>query len=76
MEFEDAVMLLVVSFDSAIKANLSVGLPLDLQIYEADTMQVGLNLRIETDEPYFQSISDGWGEALKQAFISLSHFKN
>jgi len=75
MEFEDAVKLLMVSFDSTIKANLSVGLPLDLQTYEADTMRVGHDVRIETDDPYFQSISDGWGEALKQAFNSLPDFK-
>lgn len=75
MEFEDAVKLLMVSFDSTIKANLSVGLPLDLQTYEADSMQVGHDLRIEMDDPYFQSISDGWGEALKQAFNSLPDFK-
>lgn len=75
MEFEDAVKLLMVSFDSTIKANLSVGLPLDLQTYEADTMRVGHNLRIEPDDPYFQSISDGWGEALKQAFDSLPDFR-
>lgn len=75
MEFEDAVKLLMVSFDSTIKANLSVGLPLDLQTYEADTMRVGHNLRIEPDDAYFQSISEGWGEALKQAFNSLPDFK-
>jgi len=75
MEFEDAVKLLMVSFDSTIKANLSVGLPLDLQTYEADTMRVGQNLRIEPDDAYFQSISEGWGEALKQAFNSLPDFK-
>jgi putative proteasome-type protease len=34
MSFEDAVKLLLVSFDSTIKANLSVGLPLDLHVYE------------------------------------------
>ena len=75
MEFEDAVKLLMVSFDSTIKANLSVGLPLDLQTYETDTMRVGYELRIEPDNPYFQAVSEGWGEALKQAFNSLPGFK-
>jgi len=75
MSFEDAVKLLMVSFDSTIKANLSVSLPLDLQIYEADSFKAGANLRIETNDPYFQSISDGWGEALRQAFHSLPVFK-
>lgn len=75
MAFEDAVKLLMVSFDSTIKANLSVGLPFDLQVYETDTMRAGHNLRIEADNAYFQSISDDWGEALKQAFNSLPDFK-
>ncbi len=75
MSFEDAVKLLMVSFDSTIKANLSVSLPLDLQIYVADSFKAGTNLRIETNDPYFQSISDGWGEALRQAFHSLPVFK-
>lgn len=75
MTFEDAVKLLMLSFDSTIKANLSVGLPLDLQIYETDTMQIGHSRRIETDDAYYQLISDGWGEALKQAFSSLPDFK-
>ncbi len=75
MNFEDAVKLLMVSFDSTIKANLSVGLPLDLQIYERDSMQIGHTLRIETDDAYYQTISEGWAEALKQAFTSLPDFK-
>ncbi|MBM3566992.1 MAG: peptidase, partial [Alphaproteobacteria bacterium] len=64
MSFENAVKLLMVSFDSTIKANLSVGLPLDLQTYEVDSFRVGHNLRIEADDPYYQSISAGWGDAL------------
>jgi putative proteasome-type protease len=75
MSFEDAVELLMVSFDSTIKANMSVGLPLDLQIYEADSMQVGHTRRIELDDPYYQSVSEGWGKALKLAFNSLPHFR-
>lgn len=75
MTFEDAVKLLMVSFDSTIKANLSVGLPLDVQTYQTDSFKVGNTLRVEVDDPYFLSISEGWGEALKQAFQSLPHFK-
>lgn len=75
MSFEDAVKLLMVSFDSTIKANLSVGLPLDVQTYEADSFKVGHERRIEGDDPYYQSISTGWGEALKDAFQSLPDYK-
>ena len=41
MSFEDAVKLLMLSFDSTIKANPSVSLPLDLHLYEADTFRTG-----------------------------------
>lgn len=75
MSFEDAVKLLMVSFDSTIKANLSVGLPLDLQTYDVNSFQIGQNQRIEPDDAYFQSISVGWGEALRNAFSSLPDYK-
>jgi putative proteasome-type protease len=71
MSFEDAVKLLMVSFDSTIKANLSVGLPIDLHLYEADSFRRGMTPRIERDDPYFEMISSGWGEALKDAFYRL-----
>ena len=71
MSFEAAIKLLLVSFDSTIKANLSVGLPFDLQLYERDSLTTGLTRRISGTDPYFQSISLGWGEALKRAFDSL-----
>ncbi len=71
MSFEAAVKLLLVSFDSTIKANLSVGLPLDLQLYETGSLTAGLHRRIDRDDAYFQAISAGWGNALKRAFDSL-----
>jgi putative proteasome-type protease len=71
MSFEAAIKLLLVSFDSTIKANLSVGLPLDLQLYETDSLVTGMHRRINRDDPYFQTISLGWGDALKRAFDSL-----
>ncbi len=74
MNFEDAAKLLLVSFDSTIKANLSVGLPLDLQVVQNDALRLGLSKRIEAEDPYYQTISRGWGEALKKAFDSLPGF--
>ncbi len=75
MSFEDAVKLLMVSFDSTLKANLSVGLPFDLQIYETGALKVGREKRIETTDTYFTELSSVWGEALRQAFDSLPGFK-
>ena len=75
MDFPEAIKLLLVSFDSTLKANLSVGLPFDLQIYKTDSFEVGYQGRIEVDDPYFRSISEGWGDALRQAFSSLPSYE-
>jgi len=71
MSLEDAVKLLMVSFDSTLKANLSVGLPLDLQVIERDVFEPKHEHRVNHDDPYFQAISSRWGDALKSAFHSL-----
>lgn len=71
MSFAAAVKLLLLSFDSTIKANLSVGLPLDMQIYARDSLRLEPVQRIKGDDPYFQTISLGWGDALKTAFDTL-----
>ena len=75
MSFEEAVKLLLVSFDSTLKANLSVGLPIDVQIYRKDSFRLGPQKRIERTDPYYQTISSGWGDALKKAFQSLPSFE-
>lgn len=74
MSFAEAAKLLLVSFDSTIRSNLSVGLPLDLQFYEKDSFVKGRELRIERDDPYYNTISEGWSEALKNAFRHLPPF--
>ena len=75
MAFEDAIKLLIVSFDATIKANLSGGLPLVEQVYEKDSFTSGHNRRMEADDPYYQTIANGWSEALKEAFQSLPNYK-
>lgn len=74
MGFEEAIKLLMLSFDSTIKANLSVSSPFDVMIFERDRIDGGRGFRIETDDPYFQSISSGWSDALRDAFRSLDSF--
>lgn len=75
MSFESAVKLLMVSFDSTLKANLSVGLPLDLLVIERDQFEPLHERRIDGNDPYFKTISTGWGEALKKAFLSLPNYE-
>jgi putative proteasome-type protease len=74
MSFAAAVKLLLVSFDSTIKANLSVGLPLDVQVMPADQFKLPGRIRITADDPNYLAVSSGWGEALKTALTDLPDF--
>ncbi|HWK40771.1 MAG TPA: proteasome-type protease [Croceibacterium sp.] len=74
MSFEDAAKLLMVSFDSTLKANLSVGLPLDLLVVRRDEFAPLHERRIEHDDPYYTAISSSWSDALRNAFHSLPDY--
>ncbi len=74
MSFEDAVKLMMVSFDSTLAANLSVGLPLDLLVIERDHFEPLQQRRIQANDPYFKTISSSWGKALRDAFHSLPDY--
>jgi putative proteasome-type protease len=74
MSFADITKLLMVSFDSTLKANLSVGLPLDLQLYRTDDFAAFHERRITADDPYFEKIADSWSDALRNAFHSLPDY--
>ena len=74
MSFEEAVKLLCVSFDSTIRANLSVDLPIDLQVHAVNECRITHQHRFEHSDPYFQEISRGWSDAMRSALISLPDF--
>lgn len=74
MGFAETVKLLLVSFDSTIKANLSVGAPLDLLLYDEDSLDEARRTRFEADDPYFKTVSEGWGDALKSALAKLPEY--
>ena len=61
----------LVSMDSTLKSNLSVGLPLDLVVYEADRLESDKVVCIDNDNPYFQMLHNNWGHKLRQVFDSL-----
>jgi len=75
MPFAEAIKLLLVSFDSTIKANLTVGPPIDFQVYESGSLRKGTEARIEPSDPYFAMISERWGDALREAFASLPAYE-
>ncbi|MGC3964593.1 MAG: proteasome-type protease [Rhodocyclaceae bacterium] len=68
---EEAAKLALVSMDSTVKSNLSVGLPLDLTCIRADELKVALHESIDADNPYFASLRNRWSEALRTAFAAL-----
>jgi putative proteasome-type protease len=74
MSFEAAMKLLLVSFDSTLKANLTVGAPFDFHCYETDSLKTGRTGRVASDDPYFQSVSERWGDALRDALDMLPDF--
>jgi len=61
----------LVSMDSTIKSNLSVGLPLDLVIVKRDRFDVARHMSIDADNEYFRGIRSRWSEALREAFAEL-----
>jgi len=67
----DATKCVVVSFDSTMRSNISVGLPIDLVMYEVDTLRIKLRMRIEESDAYFQMIHTQWGEGLRRVFAQL-----
>ena len=68
---DEAAKCVLVSMDSTLKSNLSVGLPLDLAIYEADRFESSQIVCIDELNPYFQMIRSSWGEKLRQAFEAI-----
>ena len=67
----EATKCTIVSFDSTMRSNISVGLPIDLAVYETDSLRLKLQKRIEETDPYFQMIHSQWGEGLRRVFAEL-----
>jgi putative proteasome-type protease len=68
---DDGAKCALVSMDSTLRSNISVGLPLDLMCYEINALRVTRFAVIDTRNRYFQMIHDTWGKRLKQVFSDL-----
>ena len=68
---EEAAKCALVSMDSTLKSNLSVGLPLDMVVYEVDSFETNKVVCIDNDNPYFRMLHDNWGKKLRQVFDSI-----
>ena len=69
----DAAKCALISFDSTMRSNVSVGPPIDLLIYRRNSMKKDFATRLEDDHPYLQAIREGWGGAIHKAFHAISH---
>jgi putative proteasome-type protease len=69
----DAAKCALVSIDSTLKSNLSVGLPIDLVVYQANALRCEEMVCIDEDNPYFSMIRESWGQRLREAFESLDN---
>lgn len=67
----DATKCVLVSFDSTMRSNLSVGMPIDLICYEKDSLEVQRRRRFDEGDPYFTAVSDAWGEGTREVFRRL-----
>lgn len=68
---DDAVKCVLVSFDSTMRSNLTVGLPIDLLCYEKDQFAVSKKRHIDDNDAYMHVLRDEWNEGVRQAFARL-----
>ena len=68
---KEAAKCVLISFDSTIKSNISVGLPIDMLWYPKDALRVGVQQRIREGDPYFSMLRQRWGGGLRRVFGEL-----
>ena len=67
----EAAKCVLVSFDSTMRSNISVGLPIDIVIYDNNSHKVGVQRRIEESDAYFNMLHTQWGQGLRRVFAEL-----
>ena len=75
LTLEDAARCALVSLDSTIRSNISVGPPLELLICRRDELRVGVRMRMDFETPYYRVLKDIWGRELEAVFHKLPRFE-
>ena len=75
LALEDAARCALVSLDSTMRSNISVGPPLEMLIYERDSFAVGKRMRMDFETPYYRLLKDVWGRELESVFHRLPRFE-
>jgi putative proteasome-type protease len=71
----EATKCVLVSFDSTMRSNLSVGMPIDLLCYMKDSLEVTMRRKFDSGDPYFSELATAWGEGTRQVFRQLPELK-
>lgn len=74
MQLEDAARTALVSLDSTIRSNLSVGMPIDLALIRRNDLRVTERMRLEADTPLYSEIHETWSRKLENAVRTLPRF--
>jgi putative proteasome-type protease len=69
---QDAQKAVLLSMDSTLRSNLSVGMPLDLAVIDRDACKVTQKRRIEAGDPQFRAMSEAWSTALRDGFARIT----
>jgi len=75
MRLGQAAKLVLLSFNSTLRSNLSVGMPIDLLLYNTDSFSAKRQARIEEDDGYFADLSRMWSEKLRDAVADIPDFE-
>ena len=75
VDLYDGLKIGLISMDSTMRSNLAVGMPIDILLYERDTLDVRREKRIFQDDEYFKNLSSAWSDALRSAFRNIDEFK-
>lgn len=75
MPLADATKCVLVSMDSTMRSNLSVGMPIDLICYERDSLKVRWRRRFDEGDPYFTALSHEWSEGTRKVFRDLPELR-
>lgn len=70
----DAIKSVLVSFDSTMRSNLSVGMPIDMACYNRDSLKLKNVHRFDDQDNYMQRLHKSWGEGVRHAFAQLPNF--
>ncbi|MEZ5441439.1 MAG: peptidase [Lysobacterales bacterium] len=68
---KEATKCVLVSYDSTMRSNVSVGPPIEICWYSEDSLQLGLRQRVQEEDPYFQLIRSEWAVGVRRAFMEV-----